>query len=124
MGGDRLRALQEGLILITQRLDVLITKLCTTHGYKNILRFKTTQATQLSFIRRSLRATSHSSRVHKRASVAIVHELNMRKDDIGPSTVIEKELHNLMTMTPAPGPLEFTQRHGRNRSEERRVGKD
>src|SRR5215813_733627 len=102
MGGDRLRDLQEGLILIPQRLEVLITKLCTTHGYKNILRFKTTQATQLSFIRRSLRATSHPSRVHKRASVAIVHELNMRKDENGdsPSTVIEKELHNLMTQAP------------------------
>src|SRR5262249_11011963 len=102
MGGDRLRDLQEGLILIPQRLGVLITKLCTTHGYKNILSSTAPKATQSPRIRRSVRATSHSSRVHKRASVAIVHALNMRKDDIGPSTVIEKELHNLMTMTQAP----------------------
>src|SRR5215831_17954525 len=99
MGGDRLGDPQEGLILIPQRLGVLTPKLCTTHGYKNILRFKTTQATQLSLIRSPLRARATRLVFTRAPPSPSSHELNMRKDDIGLSTVIEKELHNLMTMT-------------------------
>src|SRR5262249_19031787 len=70
-GADGLGDLQAGLTLIPHRLGVVIPKLCTPHVYKNTLRSKTAQAPHLSSTRPSFHPPSHSSRVHKRASVAI-----------------------------------------------------